>query len=126
MLETHSMEHLVERMTIQTLPYTQNDASMLAQHTMHFLESCMFIRKEHQPKLAQDQVKVLIWIWKTLCRACMPFNYKLISFSCCACHVNHVWVGVEADDSAPRSDKRRSDAGDNPCAASYVQDTLTR
>src|SRR5690349_1459759 len=100
MPQAHIMKRLVKRMTIHSLPNTQYDASILPQNTMHFLESCMSICKEHQPKLAQDQIKVFIWKWELLRWSCVPFNCKMCLFSRCACHVNHVWIDIETHDDS--------------------------
>src|SRR5690349_18617093 len=101
MPQAHIMKRLVKRMTIQSLPDTQYNAAILLQHTMHFLESCMSVCKEHQPKLAQDQIKVFIWKWELLRRACVPFHCNLIPFRRDACHVNHVWIEIETNDHSP-------------------------
>jgi hypothetical protein len=86
----------------------------------------MSVCKEHQPKLAQDQIKVFIWKWELLRGACVPFHCNLIPFRRDAGHVNHVWIDIEANDDSPWSNMWSNVASDNPCAASYIQYLLAR
>jgi hypothetical protein len=87
---------------------------------MHFRESGLSIRKEHQSKLAQDQVKVLIWEWQSLRWAWMPFNGQLIPLSRCARHANHIWIDIETDDDSLRSNAWSNASSDNTCPARYI------
>jgi len=57
---TYLIECLIEGMPIQTLPDTQYHAPVRPEHTVHFRESGMSIRKEHESELAQYQVKITV------------------------------------------------------------------
>jgi hypothetical protein len=70
---------------------------------MHFCQSFVSVSKEHQSKLAHDQVKTAIWEWKVLRRADTPSNRESLSLGGCAAHVEHVGIEVEAADCSLRS-----------------------